>query len=78
MRGQALNDPTNWVVLSYAEGSKTDLTAASGTGGLAEFCKRRSRAMPSTTAPGRRRRAQRNSNPQMNHVICSYLVLMFD
>ena len=32
------DDPTNWVILSYAEGSKTDLTAASGTGGLAEFC----------------------------------------
>ena len=32
------DDPTNWVVLSYAEGSKTDLTVASGTGGLAEFC----------------------------------------
>ena len=33
------DDPTNWVVLSYGEGSKTDLlTAACGMGGLAEFC----------------------------------------
>ena len=37
-KAQDPGDPTNWVVLSYAEGSKTDLTAASGTGGLAEFC----------------------------------------
>ena len=32
------DDPTNWVVLSYAKGSKADLAVASGTGGLAEFC----------------------------------------
>ena len=37
-KAQAPDDPTNWVLLSYVDGSKTDLTAVSGTGGLAEFC----------------------------------------
>ena len=31
------DDPTNWVVLSYAEGSKTDLTVAS-RGGHSRRC----------------------------------------
>ena len=30
-------DPTNWVLLTFREGSSTDMTVASGTGGLAEF-----------------------------------------
>ena len=34
---QDANDPTNWVILSFVEGSKTDMTSACGTGGLAEF-----------------------------------------
>jgi hypothetical protein len=34
---QDSNDPTNWVILSFVEGSKTDMTSACGTGGLAEF-----------------------------------------
>ena len=37
-KAQDPDDPTNWVLLSYVDGSKTDLTAVSGTGGLAEFC----------------------------------------
>ena len=37
-KAQDPDDPTNWVILSFNEGSKTDMTAATGTGGLAEFC----------------------------------------